>query len=465
MSPSGALPTIDKDLPVKKSELEEMHLSQLHSLAAEAGLERYRMLRREQLVEKLVNGADESDQPAKKNDEPAKKDEGEGSGSRRSRRSGPARNGRDQDREGRRRRRGEEGRSRRSRGDDDDSDNEQAEQKVAGPLQVLASGEGVVHGSGGEEASVSAAQIRRCELREGDLVAGPAKSARRGERRLALVRVEKVNGAEPVEDRGAEFEDLTAATPTRSVTLKIESGDVLVRAADLIAPLAHGHRVLVRAERRSGRSSLLRSWARAIAAGEKPPAVIALLVDERPEEVTEWRQQVEAAEIVDAGADLTSAEQVRRARLALAGAKRRAESGQDVVLIVDSLTRLAVAAGDPSAVKPFFGAGRDLTDAGSLTVIGVVLKDGQIGDDVDRAVTTTESTSLDLSAELAAEGIVPAFVAIRPSVGGEELLREGEALASARRLRSELALLAAADGARRLAERIAATKSNEDLLR
>lgn len=441
---------------MKKTELDELHLSQLHSLAAEAGIERYRMLRREQLVEQLANGAGEESDDGRADEE---------SSSRRPRRSASSR-GREQEREGRRRRRSsEDGRGRRAARSEESDEPEPKEQTVVGPLEILSGGDGIVHGADGEQATVSAAQIRRCELREGDLVAGPAKGTRRGERGFALVRVEEVNGAPPVEDRGPSFEDLTAATPTRSIDLKVDSDDVLVRAADIVAPLAHGQRVLVRAARRSGRSSLLRGWARAITAAEKAPTVVALLVDERPEEVTAWRQQVEAAEVVDAGADQTAAQQLQRAKLALASAKRRAESGQDVVLIIDSLTRLAVAAGEASAIKPFFGAGRELTEAGSLTVIGVVLTDGGLGEEVERAVATTENTSIELSAKLAEEGILPAFATIRPSVGGEELLREGDVLAAARRLRAELQLLPAADAASRLAERIRSTESNDALLK
>lgn len=438
---------------MKKSELEALHLAELHALAAEAGVERFRMLRREELVEQLANGAGESEAETE-----------EKTTRRRSRRSGSGRAGRDGDRESRRSRRSDEESGRSGRGEREDSDPEPRERRVEGPLEILPSGEGLIHATEGGDVSVSAAQIRRCELREGDRVAGPARGARRGERVPALIRVEEVNGAEPVEGRGPEFEQLTAVTPTRPIALKTEREDVLVRAADLLAPLAHGQRVLVRAERRSGRSSLLRGWARAILASEQPVDVIALLIDERPEEVTEWRA-VEGAEIVAAGADLTAAEQLSRAKLALAAAKRRAEAGRDVVLMIDSLTRLAVAAGEASAVKPFFGAGRDFAEAGSLTVIGVVLKEGPGESDVERAIATTESTRLELSAELAEEGIVPAFTAIRPSVAGEELLREGEELAAARRLRAELRLMSAPAAARSLAERIAATETNEELLR
>lgn len=323
----------------------------------------------------------------------------------------------------------------------------------------------MIHGENGEQVLVSAAQVRRCELRAGDLVEGPVRSGRRGERRPGLLRVEKVNGAEPVEGRGPAFEQLTAVTPTRPIPLKIDADDVLTRTVDLLSPLAFGHRLLVRAEPVSGRTTLLRGLARAVLAAENPPEVIVLLVDERPEEVTEWRK-IEGAEIVDAGADMRASDQLRRAEMALATAKRRAEAGQDVVLLIDSLTRIAVAADDASAAKPFFGAGRDLAEpeAGSLTVIAVALRGSSDGEAVERAVATTESSSIELSAELTAEGTFPAVTGIRPSVGGEELLREGDVLAAARRLRAELSLLPAAEASKLLADRIAASKSNEELL-
>lgn len=449
-----------------KAELESMRLSELHALAAEAGVEGFRKLRREELLDRLNDGGDGGGTST------GRESNGDREGSRRSRRErssrGRARGSRDRNRDRDdedRRSRKDEGRTRdKGRNSSDGSDEDAPDLTIRGPLEIGESGEGTVHGEQGEKAQVTAAQIRRCELREGDLVEGPAKSSRRGERRLSLVRVEKVNGADPQEDRGPEFESLTAVTPTRRIPIKADAGDVLTRAADLLAPLAFGQRVLVTAERRSGRSSLLRGLAKAILAGGGSPSVIALLVDERPEEVSEWRGVADGTEIVDAGADLNASGQLRRARLALAAAKRRAESGEDVVLIIDSLSRLAVAAGEPSETKPFFGAGRDLAEegSGSLTVIATVFKDDEA---VLGSVVTTESTSLELSAALAADGIVPALTGIRPSVGGEELLREGEVLAAARKLRAELLLLPSAEASKKLAERISATESNDELLR
>jgi transcription termination factor Rho len=224
--------------------------------------------------------------------------------------------------------------------------------------------------------------------------------------------------------------------------------------------------VLVRAAARSGRTTLLRQLVGAITAAPEAAAPVVLLVDERPEEVTEWRRQAPAAEIAAAAADLEPVEQARHAELALERAKRRVERGEDVVLVIDSLTRLALAGEGPTSVKPFFGAGRELEEegSGSLTVIATVLADAPDGDSVLAAVATTENATIALDPELADAGIFPALDAARSHATGEETLRGEAELAAARRLRSELRGLPPPDSAARLRERIEASTSNEELL-
>ncbi len=171
---------------------------------------------------------------------------------------------------------------------------------------------------------------------------------------------------------------------------------------DLLAPLAFGQRVLVMAAPRSGRTTLLRGLARAVR-GVEGPELIVLLIDERPEEATAWREALPGAQLATATADLAPAEQVRVAELALERARRRVEAGADVVLIVDSLSRLAVASGDVAEVKRLFGSGRDLAEegAGSLTVIATVV-DGRRGRRRGRARG-------DHDRELAASGSTPSW--------------------------------------------------------
>ena len=433
-----------------KAELERKHLSELHELAASAGVPRYRVLGREELVEELLVRGSAGPAGAVAEGEGEPKDE-------RPRRGGRRR---------RRRRRGEdgeggEGERREESGDDEREERaeEPGAEPVTGVLDILPQGHGFLRVSGigeeGDDVYVSASQIRRCELRPGDEVSGPARPPRRGERHTALVRVEAVNGSEPTEDRTDAFDRLTPVAPHRRMPLEPEGDDVLVRAAGLLAPLAFGQRVLVKAAPRSGRTTLLRGLARAIAAAPDAPGIVVLLVDERPEEVTEWRRQVPDAEIAAAAADLEPAEQVRQAELALSRARRRAESGDDVVFVIDSLTRLAVAYRDPARIKPVFGAGRELEEegSGSLTVIATVLSDTEDGDDAEQAVATTESAILALDPDLAAAGVFPALDARRSAVSNEEALRSGDELEEARALRAELRSLDARLAAELLAER------------
>jgi transcription termination factor Rho len=445
---------------MSKAELESKHLAELHALAAKAGIPRYRMLPREQLVEELLVHGDANSSPATEEEAEEK---------------APA-----EERPARRRRRGRRGggeRQRREPAEDEGAREEKAEaeeaeaEEVTGVLDVLPQGHGFARlgglEPGEEDVYVSASQIRRCELRPGDEVTGLARPPRRGERHRALVRVEKVNGDEPAADREDSFDQLTPVPPSRRIPLHAERDDVLVRAADLLAPLAYGQRVLVLAAPRSGRTTLLRGLVQAIIAAPEAPSVVVLLVDERPEEVTEWRRLVPDAEIAAAAADLEPADQVRHAELAIARARRRAEAGEDVVFVVDSLTRLGVAHRDPAAVKPLFGSGRELEEegSGSLTVIATVLTGTDDGDGAAEAVETTENSTLALDPELAAAGTVPALDAARSGVSREETLRDPDELEAARKLRERLRDKSPAEAAEELAGMIRGSESNSELLR
>jgi transcription termination factor Rho len=314
---------------------------------------------------------------------------------------------------------------------------------------------------------VSASQIRRCELQLGDEVSGPARAAERGERYPALVHVDLVNGEEPREEViRSELEDLTAVSPKRRLALDPDRADVLLRAVDLLVPLAFGQRVLVSAAPRSGRTTLLRGLAGAIQRLPERPALVVLLVDERPEEATAWAEVVPDGELAVAGADMRAREQARVADLALARAKRRAEAGEDVVLLVDSLSRLTSPGGEGARVKKIFGAGRELAeeDAGSLTVIATTLDDSDDEGSARAAVETTENALIRLDPELAGEGVYPALAVGECRASGEEELRGPEELEAARKLRDELADLDPAEAARALRERIEATETNAELL-
>jgi transcription termination factor Rho len=418
--------------------LRDEHLADLHRRARELGMPRYRMLTRDELIEAIEEGG-----------EGAVTEEGE-----------PVQDAEDVEVES-----AESAES--AQGSESAEAEEAAAEEVTGVLDRMPQGYGFLRLSGMSEAEgdvyVSASQIRRCELRPGDQVSGPARQPRRGERHRALIRVESVNGQSPEGER-SHFEDLTAAPPHRRLLAPDASGDPLVRAVDLLGPLAFGQRVLVLAQPRSGRTTLLRALGSAIA--ESGAHVCVLLADERPEEVPQWERALPQAEIFAATADQEPRDQIRAAELAMGHAKRLAEGGEDVVVLIDSLSRLALGYRDSGRVKRIFGAGRELDEdgSGSLTVIATVLESDDRGAEVREALETTENLLLRLDADLAAKGIVPALVVADSRASGEDGLRDAEELDQVRRLRAELADMDPEDAARALAERIADSASNAELL-
>jgi transcription termination factor Rho len=430
------------------STLKNLHLAELHERASELGVPGFRMLSREELIDAIEQAPEGAERKGEKADTKTEK--------------APAKAGKAGGR-----RRGRKPRERQREEREPHAPEEEVEtEEVTGVLDRMPQGYGFLRlsGLGAAEGDVyvSASQIRRCELRPGDEVAGPAREPRRGERHRALVRVGSVNGQEPEGER-VQFEDLTAVPPHRRLPLG-EAKDPLARAVDLVGPLALGQRVLILAEPQSGRTTLLRSIAGALA--DAGASVRVLLADERPEDVTEWEKAVPKAEIVAAPADQQPSEQVRAADLAVGHAKRRAEAGEDVVVIIDSLSRLALGYRDPNRVKRLFGAGRELEEegSGSLTVIATVLDTDDRGEEVRSALETTENILLRLDAGLASQGILPSLLIAECRVSGEEELRSPEELEAVRALRAELAEMDPADAAKALAERIEKSKTNAELL-
>jgi transcription termination factor Rho len=420
--------------------LKDLHLACLHARAAELGVPRYRMLRRDQLVAEI------------------------------SERDGEALEEADEDPEG-----GERAERRPEAKPERERLNEVETEEVVGVLEVTPQRYGFLR-FGGLEAQpddvyVSASQIRRCELRSGDEVAGPARAPRRGERHRALVHVDRVNEGDPPTEQRPAFDELTPVLPKRRVPLG-ESSDFLARAVDLLTPLALGQRVLVTAAPRSGRTTLLRALAGAIAAQEGIDLIV-LLIDERPEEATAWREALPDSEVVIATADLPPEDQVRVAELALERARRLTESGRDTCLVVDSLSRLAVASSsakgrgsEVAEVKSLFGSGRELSEesAGSMTVIATVVEGAEDDGAAERAVVTTESSLIALDPELAAAGVFPALRVAESRMSNEDELRDPKELEAIRRLRSLLADLDPVEAANLLRERIEGSASNAELL-
>jgi transcription termination factor Rho len=414
-----------------EGDLADKHLSELHAAAAKLGVPGYRMLRRDRLIEEIEargEGGEEVDEleAGTEAEEPA----------------------------------AEEAEERR----------DAATEQVSGVLDITYRGYGFLRLRGLEpspgDVYISASQIRRCELRLGDLVSGPARQPERGERYPALVHVDLVNGVALGEADRPDLDELTPVPPRRRVSLEPDEADILTRAVDLLVPLALGQRVLIRAAPRSGRTTLLRGLAGAIQRSPERPALVVLLVDERPEEATAWAELLPDDELAVATAEMSPREQSRVADLALERAKRRAEGGEEVVLIVDSLSRLAVAQREPGDVKHVFGAGRELAEdeSGSLTVIATTLDGAADEGAALAAVETTENVVVQLDPELAAAGVYPALSVGETRASGEEELREPQELEAVRRLRLELAGNEPAEAADALRERIERSRSNAELL-
>ncbi len=434
--------------------LQSKHLADLHDLARQEGVDRYRMMSRNELIEALGGEA----APEQSSGD----DRAPGEGASRQRRSRGGRNRSGSDRRG-----GRGGGRGRDSARDSEADEAEAEERVvedeegtpvSGVLEITSRGHGFVRREEDPDDEgdvyVSPSQIRRCELSDGDVVTGPARKPRRGERHPALIHIDTVNGSEPGGAR-SRFEDLEPKPPHRRLPLsgeKLEGDDrTLVRSVDKLVPLARGQRVLIESSPGSGRTTLMRALARELS-GHEELGVVVVLIDERPEEAPAWREALPDAELAIATADMRPKEQLRLVELAVSQAKRRVEGGEDVVVLIDSLSRLAVAADDPGATKPIFAAGRETADeaTGSLTVIATVLTDGEDG--VHEALRTTENVSFALDADLAAAGVYPALATKSFRVTGEGDLREDDELEAARELRAQLERLDAKEAAEKLAD-------------
>jgi transcription termination factor Rho len=354
-----------------RQELEQSPLADLHAIASELGIEGYRRLRKAELIEALMAGGNGGAEPEPEaGGEPEASSESDGGDAEEERR--PARRSRGRRGRGRAGRAAEDEGDRDEKGDrdeptadeagDDDSDEApepEPEDVRAGVLDVLPNGSGFmrpdpfVHSR--EDVYVSPAQIRRCELRPGDEIAGPVRSPRRSERYPSLVHVHTVNGAsaEPPPER-PRFDDLTPvfASERLSAPEGLEA-----------APFGKGSRVAVGGPPGSGITTLLRRIALTLASSHPEVELTVLLAGVRPEEVTEWRRDSDVA-VVGGGFDRPVDEQAQIAETVIERAKRKAESGGHAAVVLDSLDAFP-----PPVARRVFGAARALEEGGTLTVI------------------------------------------------------------------------------------------------
>lgn len=334
-----------------------------------------------------------------------------------------------------------------------------------------------------EDIYVSASQIRRLGLRNGDLVWGVIRPPREGEQFAAILRVENVNYTDPeLAKQRPIFEKLTPVFPNEKLKLETEPRKVDTRIVDLFAPIGKGQRALIVSPPKAGKTTLLKHIANAITTNHPEVILMVLLVDERPEEVTDMARSVKG-EVIASTFDRPAEEHIRVAQLALEKAKRLAEVGKDVVLLLDSITRLARASNlvaqpsgrtlsggmDPAALyfpKKFFGAARNIENGGSFTIIGTTLVEtgSRMDDVIYEEFKGTGNMEVQLSRKIAEQRIFPALDITKSSTRRDDLLIAEEDLERLNILRRKIVNMDEAEVLNLILERLRSTVTNKDFL-
>ncbi|QAA76628.1 MAG: Transcription termination factor Rho [Candidatus Bipolaricaulis sibiricus] len=329
---------------------------------------------------------------------------------------------------------------------------ERQELAVEGILEIMPDGYGFLRERSclpsRYDVYVSPSQIKRFALKDGDLIRGPVRQPREGERYFALLKVDQVSGLDPEQVRKrVDFQQLTPLHPNQHLVLEHNPDEPSTRMIDLFAPIGKGQRGLIVSPPKAGKTTLLKHIAQGIEANHPDVRLLILLVDERPEEVTDFRRSVKRAEVIAATFDMEPQHHTRIAELATAEGKRLVESGYDVVILMDSLTRLGRAYNlsispsgkllsggiDPTALykpKEFFGAARNIEEGGSLTIIATALID--TGSRLDQVVFEefkgTGNMELVLNRDLANRRVFPAIDLVQSGTRKEELLLQPDVL-------------------------------------
>ena len=319
-----------------------------------------------------------------------------------------------------------------------------------GVLEIMNEGIGFLRANyriGPDDVYVSQAQLRRYELRSGDLVIGHVRPPRESERHHGLLKVESINGLTPDDARRRpRFENLTPVFPNRLLNLEHDPLNLSTRMINLVAPIGAGQRAMIVSPPKAGKTTILKDIANAISIVNPEVRQIMSLIGERPEEVTDMDRSVEA-EVIASTFDEPVNSHVRMAEISLDRAKRLVENGLDVVILMDSLTRLARAYNmvvnpsgrtlsggmDPSALYPpkrYFGAARNIEDGGSLTIIATALVDtgSRLDDVVYEEFKGTGNMEMILSRRLQERRIFPAIDIEKSSTRREDLLMRPETL-------------------------------------
>ncbi|MBO8140317.1 MAG: transcription termination factor Rho [Thermosipho sp. (in: Bacteria)] len=330
---------------------------------------------------------------------------------------------------------------------------------------------------------LSNSQIRKFNLNTGDIISGVIRPPKEGERFFAMIKIEAINYKSPdLANERVNFENLTPTYPNSKFVLETGKNTMSTRLIDLFSPIGKGQRGMIVAPPKAGKTTILKDIANGIAKNHPDTIRLILLVDERPEEVTDIQESVDAR-VIAAPFDMPPEKQIKKAELTLEMAKRLVEYGYDVVILLDSLTRLArvyninvppsgkllTGGVDPAALykpKHFFGAARNTKEGGSLTIIATALI--ETGSKMDEVIFEefkgTGNMELALSRQLANKRIFPAINLILSGTRKEELLLDDDTLRKVWILRKMLSSMSEEEGLKLILSKLQATKSNDDFL-
>ena len=359
-----------------------------------------------------------------------------------------------------------------------------------GVLETLSDGFGFLRAPdsnylpGPDDIYISPSQIRRFNLRTGDIISGQIRPPKDGERYFALLKVEKINYDEPEVQRDKIlFDNLTPLYAEERINLEFDQEEYCTRVMELTTPIGKGQRGLIVAAPRTGKTMLLQAVARAIIANHPEIVLIVLLIDERPEEVTDWQRQVKAAEVISSTFDEPPQRHAQVAEIVMEKAKRLVEHKRDVVILLDSVTRLArayntisppsgkVLSGglDSNALqrpKRFFGAARNIEFGGSLTILATALVDtgSRMDDVIFEEFKGTGNMEVHLDRRLADKRLFPAIDISQSGTRKEELLVDRDRLNKMWILRKVLSPLGTMEAMEFLMDKIGGTKDNNEFL-
>ncbi|HET8739202.1 MAG TPA: transcription termination factor Rho [Acidimicrobiia bacterium] len=473
-----------------RAQLQSKSIDELREVAAAAGIETDGLQKSKLIAALMDSGQVQEDQPAEELDLPratprtdpserpdfATDEDGEDEDGGR----GEGQQGADG--------RGGRQRSRRRREDQERVPEDQLEVRE-GILDILPEGYGFLrvtgYKSGDRDVYVSANQVRKFRLRKGDIVSGPIRPPRSKEKFPAVVRIASVNGMDPDEAmKRPKFESLTPLFPDERLRLEVEGrpNNILTRIVDLIAPIGKGQRGLIVSPPKAGKTTVLQEIAQSITINNPECYLMVVLVDERPEEVTDMQRSVKG-EVIYSTFDRPAEEHTQVSELAIERAKRLVEMGTDVVIVLDSITRLARAHNlatpasgrilsggvDSQALYPpkrFFGAARNIEEGGSLTILATALV--ETGSKMDEVIFEefkgTGNMELRLDRKLADKRIYPAVDIEASGTRKEELLFDRTELNQVWKLRRVLLALEPGAALELLIDRLKTTKSNAEFL-